>query len=112
MSKKTIIIFLLILNLIFMSLIIYYEKEDKKYISTLREKDNISMLKIVGEDTEIIKQVPQTGSWFMSYTCDDENAELYWNEKKRTVVAKNISSTECTLIFRESDAIFRMISMY
>ena len=112
MSKKTIIIFLLILNLIFMSLIIYYEKEDKRYISKVTEKDNISMLKIVGEDTEIIKQVPQSGQWSMSYTCDDENAELYWNEKKRTVVAKNISATECTLIFRESDAIFRMISMY
>ncbi|MBQ3141999.1 MAG: hypothetical protein IJB82_00650, partial [Bacilli bacterium] len=106
MSKKTALIISIILNLIFLSLFIFYEKEDKRYISTLSEKDNISMLKIVGEDTEIIKQVPQTGQWVMSYTCDDENAELYWNEKKRTVVAKNISATECTLIFRESDAIF------
>ena len=109
---KKIIICILSIAVITLSLLLYYEKEDKRYISTLREKDNISMLKIVGEDTEIIKQVPQTGQWVMSYTCDDENAELYWNEKKRTVVAKNISATECTLIFRESDAIFRMISMY
>ena len=112
MSKKTALIISIILNLIFLSLFIFYEKEDKRYISKVKEKDNISMLKIVGEDTEVIKQVPQSGQWVMSYTCDDENAELYWNEKKRTVVAKNISATECTLIFRESDAIFRMISMY
>ena len=103
---------ILILIIITLSLLLYYEKEDKRYISKVTEKDNISMLKIVGEDTEVIKQVPQTGQWVMSYTCDDENAKLYWNEKKRTVVAKNISATECTLIFRESDAIFRMISMY
>ena len=112
MSKKTALIISIILNLIFLSLFIFYEKEDKRYISKISEKDNISMLKIVGEDTEVIKQVPQTGQWVMSYTCDDENAKLYWNEKKRTVVAKNISATECTLIFRENDAIFRMISMY
>ena len=112
MSKKTIVIISVVVNLILLSLVIYYKKEDKRYISKVTEKDNISMLKIVGEDTEIIKQVPQSGQWSMSYTCDDENAELYWNEKKRTVVAKNISATECTLIFRESDAIFRMISMY
>ncbi|MBQ3142715.1 MAG: hypothetical protein IJB82_04340 [Bacilli bacterium] len=109
---KKIIICILSIAVISLSLLLYYEKEDKRYISKVTEKDNISMLKIVGEDTEIIKQVPQTGQWVMSYTCDDENAELYWNEKKRTVVAKNISATECTLIFRESDAIFRMISMY
>ena len=112
MSKKTIIIISVVVNLILLSLVIYYEKEDKRYISNLREKDNISMLKIVGEDTEVIKQVPQTGSWFMSYTCDDENAQLYWNEKKRTVVAKNISATECTLIFRENTSAFSLVSMY
>ena len=112
MSKKTIVIISVVVNLILLSLVIYYKKEDKRYISKVTEKDNISMLKIVGEETEVIKQVPQSGQWSMSYTCDDENAELYWNEKKRTVVAKNISATECTLIFRESDAIFRMISMY
>ena len=109
---KKIIICILSIAVITLSLLLYYEKEDKRYISKISEKDNISMLKIVGEETEVIKQVPQTGQWVMSYTCDDENAELYWNEKKRTVVAKNISATECTLIFRESDAIFRMISMY
>ena len=109
---KKILIFVLSIAVIILSILLYYEKEDKRYISKISEKDNISMLKIVGEDTEVIKQVPQTGQWVMSYTCDDENAKLYWNEKKRTVVAKNISATECTLIFRESDAIFRMISMY
>ena len=103
---------ILILTIITLSLLLYYEKEDKRYISTLREKDNISMIKIVGENTEVIKQVPQTGSWFMSYTCDDENAKLYWNEKKRTVVAKNISATECTLIFRENTSAFSLVSMY
>ena len=112
MSKKIVLIISIILNLIFLSLFIFYEKEDKRYISTLREKDNISMLKIVGEDTEVINEVPQTGSWFMSYTCDDENAQLYWNEKKRTVVAKNISATECTLIFRENTSVFSLVSMY
>ena len=112
MSRKTIVIISVVVNLILLSLVIYYKEEDKRYISKVKENDNISMLKIVGEDTEIIKQVPQIGQWVMSYTCDDENAELYWNEKKRTIVAKNISATECTLIFRESDAIFRMISMY
>ena len=112
MSKKIVLIISIILNLIFLSLFIFYEKEDKRYISTLREKDNISMLKIVGEDTEVINEVPQTGSWFMSYTCDDENAQLYWNEKKRTVVAKNISATECTLIFRENTSAFSLVSMY
>ena len=112
MSKKIVLIISIILNLIFLSLFIFYEKEDKRYISKISEKDNISMLKIVGEDTEVIKQVPQTGSWFMSYTCDDENAELYWNEKKRTVVAKNISATECTLIFRENTSAFSLVSMY
>ena len=112
MSKKTIVIISVVVNLFLLSLFIFYEKEDKRYISKVKENDNISMLKIVGEDTEVIKQVPQSGQWVMSYTCDDENAKLYWNEKKRTIVAKNISATECTLIFRESDAIFRMISMY
>ncbi|MBQ3142622.1 MAG: hypothetical protein IJB82_03865, partial [Bacilli bacterium] len=80
---KKIIICILSIAVITLSLLLYYEKEDKRYISKISEKDNISMLKIVGEDTEIIKQVPQEGSWFMSYICDDENAKLYWNEKKR-----------------------------
>ncbi|MBQ3142745.1 MAG: hypothetical protein IJB82_04490, partial [Bacilli bacterium] len=77
MSKKTIVIISVVVNLFLLSLFIFYEKEDKRYISKVKENDNISMLKIVGEDTEVIKQVPQSGQWVMSYTCDDENAKLY-----------------------------------